>query len=68
MGEGGRPIFCDVLVEHDATLSIAQESRQRSLPFQERKLTQILAIVLDKVEGAEDRSSSGLTTGQLLEP
>jgi hypothetical protein len=46
MGEGGRPIFCDVLVEQDASLSIAQEPRQRSLPVQEWKLTQILAIAL----------------------
>jgi hypothetical protein len=31
MGEGGQPIFWGVLVEQDASLSIAEESRQRSL-------------------------------------
>jgi hypothetical protein len=38
------------------------------LPVQEREITQVLAIMLDQVEGVEDRISSGLTTGQLLEP
>lgn len=36
--------------------------------LQEGEIAQILALMLDQVEGAEDRGSSGLTTGQLLEP
>jgi hypothetical protein len=48
--------------------SVSRRSRASAgLPVQERKLTQILAIVLDKVEGIEDRGSSSLATGQLLE-
>jgi hypothetical protein len=31
MGEHGRPIFGDVLVEQDACLGLAQQSRQRGL-------------------------------------
>jgi hypothetical protein len=31
-------------------------------------MTATIAIMLDKVEGVEDRGSSGLPTGQLLEP
>jgi hypothetical protein len=59
-----RPILGDVLVQQDAGLAVslitaAQQSRQRSLAVEERKITQILAIMLDQVEGAEDRGSSG---------
>jgi hypothetical protein len=54
-----RPILGDVLVQQDAGLAAAQPSRQRSLAVEERKITQILAIMLDQVEGAEDRGSSG---------
>jgi hypothetical protein len=32
MGEHGRPIFGNVLVEQDASLGIAQQPRQRGLP------------------------------------
>jgi hypothetical protein len=58
-----RPILGDVLVQQDAGLAVslitaAQQSRQRSLAVEERKITQILAIMLDQVE-AEDRGSSG---------
>jgi hypothetical protein len=41
---------------------------QCRLSVQEWEITQILAILLDQVEGVEDRGSGGLTTGQLLEP
>jgi hypothetical protein len=57
--KNGRPILGDVLVQQDAGLAAAQQSRQRSLAVEERKITQILAIKLDQVEGAEDRGSSG---------
>jgi hypothetical protein len=49
-------------------LRSAQQLRQRSLPIQERAMAQILTIMLDKIEGLEDRGSSGLRAGQLLEP
>jgi hypothetical protein len=39
-----------------------------SLAVKERATAQILAIILDKVGGVEDRGSSGLSTRQLLEP
>jgi hypothetical protein len=67
MRENGRPIFDNVFIKQDASLSIAQQPRQRSLPAQEWKITQILAVMLDNVEGVEDRSSSGLPMEQLLE-
>jgi hypothetical protein len=51
IGEHGRPIFGDVLVEQDAGLGIAQQPRQRSLAVEEREIAQILAIMLDQVEG-----------------
>jgi hypothetical protein len=65
---GRSPILGDVFVQQDACLSIAQQPRQRRLPVEKREIAQILAIMLDNVEGIEDLGSSGLTTGQLLEP
>jgi hypothetical protein len=53
----------DVLVERDASLSIA-----RCLPVQQWEIAQILAIVRDQVEGVGDRGSSRLPIRQLLEP
>jgi hypothetical protein len=47
---------------------IAQQPRQRSLPVEKRKLAQILAVVLDQVEGVENRGSCCLSPAQLLEP
>jgi hypothetical protein len=68
MGEDGRSILDDVFVQQDAGLGVAQQSHQRSLSVQEWEITQILAIMLDQIEGVEDRGSSGLWTGQLLKP
>jgi hypothetical protein len=68
MSEHGRPILGDVFVNQDVTLSIEQQPRQRGLAFMKRVIAQIVAIMLDQVEGVEDRGSSGLPTGQLLEP
>jgi hypothetical protein len=64
MGEHGQPIFDNVFVRQDVCLGVAQQPLQRSLPAQEREIAQILAIMLDQVEGVEDRGSSGLPTGQ----
>jgi hypothetical protein len=61
------PILGDVFVEQDTCLSVAQEPPQRSLPVQEWEIAQVFAIMLDQVEGVEDRGSSGLMTGQLIE-
>jgi hypothetical protein len=57
-----------VFVQQDADLGIAQQARQRGLAVEERQIAQILAIMLDQVERVEDRGSSGLTMGQVLEP
>jgi hypothetical protein len=45
----------DVFVEPDARFSIAQQPRQCGLAFEEREIAQVLAIVLDQVEGIQDR-------------
>jgi hypothetical protein len=68
MGEHARPILGSVFVEKDGSLGIAEQSRQRRLAIEERKTTQVLPIMLDQVEGVEDRGLCCLTTGQLLEP
>jgi hypothetical protein len=62
MGEHGRPIFGNVLVEQDASLSILADAPPR-LALKKRVIAQILAIMLDQIECIEDCGSSGLTTG-----
>jgi len=45
--EDSRAIFGDVFVEQDASLGIAQQSRQRRLALKEQPISQILAVVLN---------------------
>ena len=52
-------ILRNVFVEQDACLGIAQQSRQRGLAIEEREIAEILAVVLDQVEGIEDRGTRG---------
>jgi hypothetical protein len=55
MGEHDGAIFGDVFVQQDAGLGAAQQSRERGLAVEERAIAYILAILLDQVEGIEDR-------------
>jgi hypothetical protein len=66
MGEHGQPIFDNVFVQQDAGLGIAHQARERGVALKKRAIAQIPAIMLNQVEGVEDRGLSGLTTGQLL--
>jgi hypothetical protein len=50
-----KPIFGNVFGKQDACLDVAQQSRQSSLPVQEREIAKILAVMLDQVEGLENR-------------
>ena len=68
MLEHRRTIPADVFVEQDGSLSIAQQSRQGCFAVEERAITQVLTIVLDQVEGVEDRGTRGGAAAQLLEP
>jgi hypothetical protein len=61
-------ILCEVLVEQDAGLGIAQQPRQRSLPVEERETAKILAIMFDQVECIDDRGVRCLSSAQLVEP
>ncbi len=63
MRENDSTILGDVFVKQDARFSIAQQSRQSCFAFEKREIAQIFAVMLDQVEGVEDRASSGLTTG-----
>jgi hypothetical protein len=63
--EDDRAVLGDVLVEQDAGLGIAQQARQRGLSVEERAIAQILAVMLDQVEGVEDR---GAVEAQQREP
>jgi hypothetical protein len=51
VGEHSGTVLGDVLVEQDAGLDIAQQPRQLGLTVEESAVAQILAIVLDKVDG-----------------
>jgi hypothetical protein len=53
VGEDDKTVFGYVFVQQDATLGIAQQARQCRFAVQERQIAQILAIMLDKVEGVE---------------
>jgi hypothetical protein len=66
--EDGRVIPGKVSVEKDAPLRSRAADAARAGSVQEWEIAQILAIVLDQIEGVEDRGSSGLSPGQLLEP
>src|SRR5260370_17962607 len=68
MLEPGGAIPDDALIEQDANLTIAKQSSQRGLAVEKRTIPQILAIVLDEVEGVGDRGMRGRTAAQLLEP
>jgi hypothetical protein len=67
VGEDGRAVFSNVLVDQDSRLNIAQEPCQGSLSVKEREIAQILAIVLDQVERVQHRAMRGFPTAQLIE-
>ena len=56
--EDDSTVLNDVFVE-DASLGIAQQPRQRGLAGEEWTITQVLAVVLDQVEGVKDRGVRG---------
>jgi hypothetical protein len=51
-----------MFVNQDTNLSIAQQPCQRGLAIEKRAIAHILAVMLDQVEGIEDRGVGGLTT------
>ena len=59
MFEHRRTIPGDVFIEQDVSVSTAQQSRQGRLALEEREIPQILTIVLDQVEGVENRAMCG---------
>jgi hypothetical protein len=63
-GEHDRPIFGDVFVEQDAGLSIAQQPRQSCFTLEKRAIAEILAIMLDQVEGVGIFGVSGRRPGR----
>src|SRR6516165_3294733 len=54
MGEDGRAIAFDMLVEPDAGARLGQHARKRGLADLKRIAPQIIAIQLDEVEGVEE--------------
>jgi hypothetical protein len=64
--DGGAILF-NVSVEQNARLGIAQQPRERSLAVEERAIAQILAVVLDQIEGVENGSARGHRSAQVIE-
>ena len=54
MGEHGRAIALDMLVEPDAGASLGQHARKRGLADLKRIAPHVVAVQLDKVEGVEE--------------
>jgi hypothetical protein len=63
----GRAISGDMFIEQDMSVGTAQQSRQRGLAIEERMIAQILAIVLDQIEGIQHRNMRGLSAARLVE-
>jgi hypothetical protein len=55
MGENDMAILDNVFVEQNASLGIAQQACQRRLAVEKREIAQILTVMLDQIEGIEDR-------------
>jgi hypothetical protein len=60
MGEHDGPILGNVFVQQDTGLGVAQQALQRGLAVEEWTIAHILAVMLDEVEGIEDRGIGGL--------
>ena len=58
MGEDGRAVAFDMLVEPDAGADLSQNRCERGLADLKRVTPQIVAIQFDEVEGARNTSPS----------
>src|SRR5262249_45489907 len=56
MGENGRPVALDMLVEPDAGARLGHDRRERGLADLKRIAPQIVAVQLDQVEGVEENA------------
>jgi hypothetical protein len=54
MGEDGRAVAFDMLVEPDTRASLGHDRRERGLADLERVTAQVIAVQLDEVEGVEE--------------
>jgi hypothetical protein len=67
MGENGRAVALDMLVEPDAGASLGQDRCERGLADHKRIAPQIIAIQLDQVEGIEERIAIMTSVADTLE-
>src|SRR5262245_20489512 len=56
MGEDGRAVTLDMLVEPDATSSLGHDRRERGLADLKRIAPEIVAVQFDQVEGVQERA------------
>src|SRR5262245_22813183 len=56
MGEDGRAVALDMLVEPDARASLGHDRRKRGFTDLKRITPQVVAVQLDQVEGVQKRS------------
>ena len=66
VGEDGRAVALDMLVEPDAGTGLGHDRRERGLADFERIAPQVVAVQLDEVEGVEkDAPISALVTDEI---
>src|SRR5262249_34296218 len=66
VGENGRPVALDMLVEAEAKASFGQHTSKRGLTDLKRITPQVVAVQLDEVEGVEeDAVVSALVTDEI---
>jgi hypothetical protein len=58
MGEDGRAVALDMLVEPDARASLGHDRCERGLADLERVTAQVVAVQFDQVEGVQETSPS----------
>ena len=66
MGENGRAVALDMLIEPDARASLAHDRRRRGLADLKRIAPQVVAVLLDQVEGVKEYALvSALVTDEI---
>ena len=56
MGEDGRAVALDMLIEPDAGAGLGHDRRERRLAHLQRITPEVIAVQLDQVEGVQERA------------
>jgi hypothetical protein len=67
MGEDGRAVALNILIEQDAGLSLGQDRCERGLADLKQITPQVIAVQLDQVEGVQEHVGVVLPVADALE-